>query len=56
MQAHGPHAVATAWLHDVVEDTTVTPEQPLEQGFPREVVDAVVALTRLRGDAGENYY
>lgn len=34
------HAVAVAWLHDVVEDTTVTLADLREQ-FPAEVVAAV---------------
>lgn len=47
---------AVAWLHDVVEDTPVTPAQLLEQGFPSEVVDAVVAVTRVEGELPEAYY
>ena len=48
-------AVATAWLHDVVEDTGVT-EAELRDVFPAEVVDAVVALTRRPDVDADDYY
>ena len=38
-----------AVLHDVIEDTDITAEALLELGFSKEVVDAVVLLTRRRG-------
>ena len=38
------HAVAAAWLHDVVEDTEVTLTD-LEDSFPALVTIAVDALT-----------
>lgn len=41
-----------AVLHDVVEDTDVTLEYLRNEGFSEEVLDAVNALTRRRG---ENY-
>lgn len=43
---------AVAVLHDVIEDSAVTAEFLLNAGFPKEVVDAVVCLTRSRD---ENY-
>ncbi|MGW0021948.1 HD domain-containing protein [Rhodococcus sp. NPDC003382] len=49
------HAVAVAWLHDVVEDTTVTLADLGEQ-FPPEVVAAVDALTRRDGEEPVEYY
>lgn len=49
------HAVAVAWLHDVVEDTTVTLTDLGEQ-FPAEVVAAVDALTRRDGEEPAEYY
>lgn len=39
-----------AVLHDVLEDTNVTPEDLLQAGLPREVVAGVVALTRREGE------
>jgi (p)ppGpp synthase/HD superfamily hydrolase len=39
-----------AILHDVVEDTPVTIDQLVGEGFPAEVVAAVIALTKLPGE------
>jgi len=39
-----------AVLHDVVEDTPVTLAQLTEAGFPKEVVDAIEALTKRAGE------
>ena len=38
-----------AWLHDLCEDTPVTPEQLLEEGFTPRIVQAVRVLTRPKG-------
>lgn len=50
-----PNARTVAWLHDVLEDTPTT-ESELRAQFDGEVVDAVVALTRIDGEAPEAYY
>ena len=42
----------TALLHDTIEDTDVTPDFLLTEGFPTIIVDAVLSVTR-RND--ENY-
>ena len=34
-----------AWLHDIIEDTPVGPQDLLNMGFPQYVVDAVLLLT-----------
>lgn len=47
--------IATAWLHDVVEDTTVTLDQLAEQ-FPPNIVDAVDALTKRADESRAQYY
>lgn len=39
-----------AVLHDVVEDTTVTIEQLRSEGFSAAVLDAVLALTKTKGE------
>lgn len=44
--------VSVAWLHDVVEDTSMTCTDLIMIGFPPRVVDAVAALTR---EPGETY-
>lgn len=48
-------AEAVAYLHDVLEDTSVT-ESNLRNMFPAPVVDAVVAITHLPGEPREDYY
>ncbi|WP_187329868.1 N-formylglutamate amidohydrolase [Demequina rhizosphaerae] len=49
-------AVAAAWLHDTVEDTEWTADDLLAAGFPRELVEAVVALSRTSGVGSDDYY
>jgi GTP diphosphokinase / guanosine-3',5'-bis(diphosphate) 3'-diphosphatase len=39
-----------AVLHDAVEDTAVTVDELIDEGFPSEVVAAVIALTKLPGE------
>jgi (p)ppGpp synthase/HD superfamily hydrolase len=49
-------AIATAWLHDVLEDTPTDPADLLAAGLPERVVDAVVALTKRAGETPAEYY
>lgn len=49
-----PIAEAVAFLHDTVEDTSVTIED-IRTGFPKEVADAVEALTRKKGMSYAEY-
>ena len=44
-----------AWLHDIVEDTTMTLDKLLEEGFTNEIVDAVDAVTRRVGELRQDY-
>jgi (p)ppGpp synthase/HD superfamily hydrolase len=44
---------ATAYLHDVLEDTSVTSEELLQAGIPEAVVKAVKILTK---EKGEDYF
>lgn len=46
---------AIAWLHDVIEDTNVALVD-LQDQFPREVVDAVDAITHRPGEPRVDYY
>lgn len=48
-------AKTVAWLHDVLEDTDIS-EAELREGFPDDVVDAVVALTKRPGQPTAEYY
>lgn len=46
---------AVAWLHDVVEDTSVTLEQ-LCLVFPPDITDAVDAISQRKGESFPDYY
>ena len=46
-----PFEKMAAVLHDTVEDTTVTPVDLRDAGFPPEVVNAVEALTKRNGES-----
>ncbi len=50
-----PEAAVVALLHDTIEDTGVTAEWLRAQGFPKRVVDAVVALTKREGETYEQF-
>lgn len=47
---------AVAWLHDVVEDTDVTLDDLREHGFTNEVVEAVDAISKRKGESFAAYY
>lgn len=49
-------AVVAAWLHDVIEDTSVTAADLLDAGLGERAVEAVVALTRTDDVAPDDYY
>jgi len=49
-------AQAAAWLHDVVEDTSVTLADLRAAGFPEVIVAAVDALTRRPDEDRDAYY
>jgi (p)ppGpp synthase/HD superfamily hydrolase len=44
-----------AVLHDVVEDSDLTLEDLLVQGFPADIVDSIAALTKIAGEEYETY-
>jgi (p)ppGpp synthase/HD superfamily hydrolase len=50
LRVSGASERIAAILHDVVEDTPVTLDQLAKEGFSREVVDAVDALTKRPGE------
>ncbi len=49
-----PVAETVAFLHDTVEDTTITIAD-IRTGFPKEVADAVKALTRSKNMSYAEY-
>jgi (p)ppGpp synthase/HD superfamily hydrolase len=44
-----------ALLHDTIEDTSVTPEYLLEQGFSQDIVDAILSVTKREGESYEDF-
>ncbi|MRG59934.1 phosphohydrolase [Agromyces sp. CFH 90414] len=53
----GEHVlVASAWLHDVLEDSTVTAQDLLDAGVQPEVVEIVRLLTRTAEVSDADYY
>lgn len=44
-----------AVLHDVLEDTTTTPEDLLHKGYPKRIVDALIALSRGKDESYMEY-
>jgi len=48
---NGVYARMVAVLHDVVEDTSVTIDNLKAEGFPAEVIEAVQALTKQKGES-----
>lgn len=47
--------ICVAWLHDILEDTECT-EYQLRLMFSCEIVDAVVALTKVSGETPSEYF
>ena len=48
-------AKIVALLHDTIEDTDVTEEYLRQQGFPDDIVDAVMSVTRREGEDYEAF-
>ncbi len=51
----GAHAQMAAVLHDVIEDTSVTAADLRDSGCPEDVVVAVIALSKVPGEAMPEY-
>ena len=47
--------IATAWLHDVLEDTDETPETLRAASLPDSVIHAVEVLTKTKGVSYDDY-
>ena len=46
---------AVAWLHDTIEDSDFTELDLIERGIPRQVVDGVIAMTKVKGEEYSHY-
>lgn len=44
-----------ALLHDTIEDTDVTPEYLLAEGFPQTIVDGILSVTKRDGESYEDF-
>lgn len=44
-----------ALLHDTIEDTDVTPEYLLAEGFPQAIIDGVLSVTKREGEGYEEF-
>lgn len=44
-----------ALLHDAIEDTDVTVDYLLSEGFPQNIVDAILSVTRNEGESYEDF-
>lgn len=42
-------------LHDVIEDADITFEHLLAEGFPRNIVDAIVSVTRNKDESYDEF-
>lgn len=50
-----PEARMAAVLHDALEDTDITPERLRQEGFSRDVIEAVLAVTKREGETYEDF-
>ena len=50
-----PKAKIVALLHDTLEDTDVTGEYLREQGFPEEIVEGILSVTKHEGETYEEF-
>jgi len=46
---------ASAYLHDVIEDTNITSKELREQGIPKEVIEIIEIITRLDLETYEEF-
>ena len=49
------NAKVVALLHDTIEDTKMTPETLRKEGFPEEIISAVLSVTRQEGESYQDF-
>lgn len=54
-QSYDDRLLVIAYLHDILEDTHCK-ESTLRELFEKSIVDAVVALTKVKGETTEEYF
>ena len=50
-----PRAKIVALLHDTIEDTEVTAEFLLGEGFPEEIVNGILSVTKRKGETYDDF-
>ena len=50
-----PRAKIVALLHDTIEDTGVTAEYLHSEGFPDEIINGVLSMTKQEGESYEDF-
>lgn len=55
MRCHTDEEKMVALLHDTIEDTDVTAEYLLAEGFPQSVVDGIISVTKCPGESYEEF-
>lgn len=55
LEGEHSYVVATAWLHDVIEDTDTTLDDLTNAGIPWQVIESVELLTREKDQPCEDY-
>ena len=50
-----PRAKIVALLHDTIEDTEVTAEYLLGEGFPEEIVNGILSVTKREGETYDDF-
>ncbi len=55
MRCATPEEKMVALLHDTIEDCGVTPDELLGEGFPQDIVDGVLSVTKRGGESYEDF-
>ncbi len=55
MRCHSDEEKMVALLHDTIEDTDVTSEYLLDQGFPQYIIDGILSVTKRDGESYEDF-
>lgn len=55
MRCATPEEKMVALLHDTIEDCGVTPDELLGEGFPQDIVDGVLSVTKREGEGYEDF-
>lgn len=50
-----PRAKIVALLHDTIEDTNITADYLRSEGFPEEIIGAVLSVTKQEGESYEDF-